>query len=79
MSNKEIYQTIFQQTFSAEVSNLNEKFSKDQIDNWDSLRQLSLTSAIEESFDILLDAEDIIGFNSYIKGIEILKKYAIEL
>ena len=34
---------------------------------------------IEDAFDIMLDTDDIIDFNSYQKGIEILKKYDIEI
>ena len=34
---------------------------------------------LEEAFDIMLDMEDIIDFSSYEVGMEIMKKYQIEL
>ena len=41
---------------------------------------MSLISAIEEAFDITMDTDDIIEFNSYEKGIEILTiNYGVEL
>jgi len=49
------------------------------VDNWDSVLQLSLVTAIEDAFDIMLDAEDILGFTSYAAGKEILMKYNVAL
>ena len=34
-------------------------------------------SELEETFDIMMDTDDIIDFNSYKKGMEILNKYNI--
>ena len=39
---------------------------------WDSVGHMTLVSAIEEAFDIMMDTEDIIDFSSYEKGKEIL-------
>lgn len=44
------------------------------ISNWDSVGHMQLISELEETFDIMIDTEDIIDFNSYKKGIEILSK-----
>jgi acyl carrier protein len=40
---------------------------------------MSLISALEEAFDIMMDTDDIIDFSSYEKGKEILKKYDVEI
>lgn len=79
MTNLEKLNNIFAEVFSVEVSALNADFDKNSVDSWDSVHQLSLTSAVEDEFDIMLDAEDILGFTSYNNAIEILKKYEIEL
>ena len=42
------------------------------IAEWDSVGHMTLVSAIEEAFDIMMDTEDIIDFSSYEKGKEIL-------
>lgn len=79
MTNLEKLNNIFCEVFSVEAAALNSEFNKDSVEGWDSVRQLSLTSSVEDEFDIMLDAEDIIGFTSYESAIDILKKYDIEL
>ena len=49
------------------------------MEGWDSVRQLSLTAAVEDNFDIMLDPEDILEFTSYDNAKTILAKYDIEL
>ena len=49
------------------------------IENWDSVGHMTLVSLIEEAFDIMMDTDDIIDFNSFEKGKELLaKNYEIE-
>lgn len=79
MSNLEKLNNIFCEVFNVETSSLGGDFNDTTVEGWDSVHQLSLTSAVEDEFDIMLDAEDIIEFNSYDKVKAILKKYEIEL
>ena len=48
------------------------------VELWDSVGHMTLVAAIEDTFDIMMDTDDIIDLSSYEKGIEILKKYDIE-
>ena len=70
---------IFCDVFSVEETALNNDFNNETIDGWDSVHQLSLTTAVEDEFDIMLDAEDILEFTSYENAKKILAKYDIEL
>jgi acyl carrier protein len=79
MTNLEKYNQIFVEVFGVDVSQLGADFNNQHVDGWDSVRQLSLTTSMEDAFDIMLDAEDIIDFNSYEKGKAILAKYEIKL
>ena len=79
MTNLEKLNAIFCEVFSVEISALNSDFDKNSVEGWDSVRQLSLTSYIEDEFDIMLDAEDILEFTSYDNAKSILAKYEIEL
>lgn len=79
MTNSEKLNNIFCEVFCVEQSVLNADFCKDNVEEWDSVRQLSLTTALEDEFDIMLDAEDILEVTSYEKTMAILKKYDIEL
>lgn len=79
MTNLEKLNKIFCEVFSVEDSELTPDFNNANIDGWDSVRQLSLTTAIEDEFDIMLDAEDILEFTSYENAKQVLAKYDIEL
>ena len=79
MTNLEKLKTIFCEVFSVDESALNSDFDKNNVENWDSVRQLSLTSSVEDEFDIMLDAEDILDFTSFDNAKTILAKYEIEL
>lgn len=79
MTNLEKFNNIFCDVFSVDVDKLNDEFDNTTVDGWDSVHQLSLTSALEDEFDIMLDAEDILEFTSYNNAKTILAKYDIEL
>lgn len=79
MTNLEKYNSVFRDVFMVEDSVINDSFDNKSVDGWDSVKQLALTTALEDSFDIMLDAEDILELSSYEKGKAILKKYEIEL
>lgn len=77
MNNIEKLNNIFCEVFSVDASVLDSGFDNKSVDNWDSVHQLSLTTEVEDAFDIMLDAEDILGFTSYEKAKEILRKNQI--
>lgn len=79
MTNLEKLNDIFVEIFNVNISSLGSDFNNKNVGGWDSVRQLSLTSSIEDTFDIMLDPEDIIGCSSYNNALEILKKYEIEV
>ena len=79
MTNIEKFNSIFTEVFGVDPSVLNESFTKENVDQWDSVHQLNLVSLAEEIFDIMLDPEDIMGFISYTRGKEILKAQGIDL
>jgi acyl carrier protein len=79
MTNLEKLNKIFCEVFSVEESALNSEFDKCSVAGWDSVHQLSLTSSVEDEFDIMLDAEDILEFSSYDNAKTILAKYDVEL
>lgn len=78
MINEEKYLNVFKEILNVtedQVSNL----TYQGIENWDSVGHMALISALEEAFDIMMDTDDIIDFNSYEKGKEILaSQYGIE-
>lgn len=79
MSNLEKYIEAFVNSLEISKDQVNEKLSYQGVENWDSVGHMSLIGELEDTFDIMFDTDDIIDFNSYSKGIEILKKYDVEI
>ena len=79
MNNIDKYNNIFVEVFGINPEELNDNFNKDTVALWDSVHQLNLVNLAEDTFDIMLDPEQIMDFTSYQKGIEILKSQGIDL
>lgn len=77
MNNIEKYDQIFCQLFSLEAGFDGKEVKMNSTKDWDSVGQMELITAIEDTFEIMLETEDILEFVSYTQGIEILKKYDI--
>ena len=71
MGNTEKYNQAFQETFSLDEAKLN-GLEYQAIPEWDSVGHMGLIAALEDTFDIMMDTDDIIDFSSYEKGKEIL-------
>tara|TARA_Y100000590_G_scaffold333599_1_gene379522 strand:- start:4 stop:246 length:243 start_codon:yes stop_codon:yes gene_type:complete len=73
----------YSEIFKKSLNINDEKFSKNlkynEIDEWDSIGHMALIAALEEEFKISFETDDIIDFSSFEKGVEILKKYKINL
>lgn len=78
MTNKEKYVEAFVEALEVEKEQV-ENLKYQEITAWDSVGHMALIAAIEDAFDIMMDTDDIIDFSSYEAGIEILKKYEIEI
>ena len=80
MTNLEKYNQAFVETFEITEEKL-EGLKYQDIEAWDSVGHMSLIGRIEDTFDIMMDTDDIIGFDSYEKGKELLAKedYGIEI
>ena len=76
--NQTKYSKAFKETFDITDDKL-ENLEYQSIDSWDSIGHMSLMSALEESFSITLETDDIIDFSSFKKGKEILKKYKVQI
>ena len=79
MNNLEKYNKAFTETFEITESQLPGLKYQD-IAVWDSVGHMSLIAALEDTFDIMMDTDDIIDLSSYEKGKEILAKdeYGVE-
>lgn len=78
MTNLEKFTQVFVDTFSVTAEQA-KTLKYRAIEAWDSVGHMRLISALEDTFGITMDADDIIDFSSFEKGVEILKKYNVEL
>ena len=76
MSNLEKYNKAFMESLDDEEGQLAGLQYQD-VPAWDSVGHMGLISELEDAFDIQFETDDIVDFNSYEKGIELLKKYEI--
>lgn len=78
MTNLAKYNTIFMETFEVPEEMLAD-YKYQDTPSWDSVGHMTMIAALEETFDIMMDTEDIIDFTSWQKGKEILQKYDVEI
>ena len=79
MSNKDNYNRVFIESFDLDESKLNDNLEYQSVETWDSIGHMQMIAELEDAFEIEFEMDDIINFNSYNKGIEILRKYGIEV
>ncbi|MDR3515075.1 MAG: acyl carrier protein [Azospirillaceae bacterium] len=46
-----------------------------QYETWSSLGHMTLVAALEEEFDAMMEADDILEMSSFNKAVEIMRKY----
>ncbi len=79
MSNLEKYNQIFIETLNVSSDLLKDDFAYQAVAAWDSVGHMGLIAALEDTFQIMLETEDIIEFSSYGFGKNILKKYGVDI
>ncbi len=76
MSIKEKYNNAFIEALDVKEEEL-ENLEYQGVPAWDSVGHMTLISEIEDAFDIQFETDDVVDFNSYKKGIELLTKYDV--
>ena len=69
----------FVQTFAIERQQVTLKLAYQSIPQWDSVGHMALVVEIENTFNVTLDTDDIIGMSDVSKAVEILKKHGVAL
>jgi acyl carrier protein len=77
MSNQEKYQQVFIECFGVVANVLGEKFTYQCVPAWDSVGHMGMIAALEDTFGIMMETDDIVDFSSYTKGMELLGKYGV--
>ena len=77
MSNNEKLIQTFAQTLQIDPAQVTDDLKYNAIAEWDSVGHMSLVAALEETFGILLDTDDIIEMSSVAQARVILEKYDV--
>tara|TARA_Y100001968_G_scaffold333021_1_gene393646 strand:+ start:372 stop:620 length:249 start_codon:yes stop_codon:yes gene_type:complete len=77
LENLEIYNNAFKEAFELEKNSSLKELKYQSIEEWDSIGHMSLMAELEEGFDITIKTEDLIQFESYNQGVEILARYNV--
>ena len=78
MSNFQKYVAAFTSTFMVEESALAD-LKYQEVAAWDSVGHMALMAALEETFAVEMDIDDIIDFSSFEAGRSILAKYNVSM
>jgi acyl carrier protein len=63
---------ILASVFEIKEVNISLELKKDDIDSWDSLKQMDLVVSLEEGYGIVLEMEEIVKMNSVQSIVDIL-------
>ena len=74
-----LFRSVFLDCFGVDETQLTAELTYQSVESWDSVGHMAMVAQLEDSFSIMLEMDDIIDFSSYTVGIEILKKYGVEI
>jgi acyl carrier protein len=78
MRNIEKYRNAFINALDLEEDEVCEDLALGVTREWDSIGHMTLISEIEDVFDVSLDSEWFSEFNSYLSGMELLKRLGVD-
>lgn len=69
---------VIAKTLMVPEAQVTDDLEYNSIPEWDSVAHMALVAEIEDSYNIMLDTDDIVAMSSVSKIREILKKYDVE-
>jgi acyl carrier protein len=79
MTSREKYDNVFRESLGLRTEQLDDALVYNSVKAWDSVGHMAMMASIEATFEIVLETDDIIAFNSYVGGMGILRKYGVQL
>ena len=78
-TSREKYNNAFYEAFDLDKGSDLSELEYQSRDEWDSIGHMTLMSELEDNFDITISTEDLIQFESYKQGVEILERYSVKV
>ena len=69
---------LWANTLGVDESEINDDLIYQSLPQWDSVGHMNIVAALENTFDLMLEMDEIIGMNSFAKCKEILTKHGVE-
>lgn len=80
MTNLEKYQKALRECIGAKENEFNDEILRYNVySDWDSVGHMELIAALEEYFCIQISTRDVMRFNRYSVGIEMLGDYGVDM
>ena len=79
MSNLELYDQAFLESLDLKPEQLDAQLVYQSVPAWDSVGHMGLIAKLEESFNLMLEIDDVVEFSGYEAGKLILAKYGVEM
>jgi acyl carrier protein len=79
MTNLEKYDSAFLSCMNIVPEQLNDNLAYGRTKEWNSLSHFDMITMLEEYFDISISSVDVVRFNTYAKGKEILVSYGVKV
>lgn len=68
---------VFAESLMIDAASVTDDLAYQSIKEWDSVAHMVLVTALEDNYEIMLDADDIVAMSSVAKVREILAKYDV--
>lgn len=78
MNNEEKLRQVFAEALGIDSSQVTDKLTYNTIPEWDSIGHMALIAEIDDTFDTMLDTDDVLDLSSFAKAKEILAKYDVQ-
>lgn len=78
MTNEQKLREIFAEALGIDKSLVTDELAYNTIPEWDSIAHMALISEIDDTFDTMLDTDDVLDMSTFAKAKEILVKYDVE-
>ena len=77
MTNLEQLRSVFVESLGINAAQVNDELRYNSIPQWDSTAHMILIAQLEQSFNLMLDTDDIIDMSSFAQAKAILAKYDV--
>jgi acyl carrier protein len=77
MSEKPTIEHVFANALAIDISLIHDDLAYNSIPQWDSVAHMTLIAVLEDTFEVMLDTDDIIDMSSVAKAKSILARYGV--